>query len=621
MAETSNRGEWGSQLQFTLAVAGYVIGLGNIWRFPALAYNHGGGAFLVPYVTCSLLCGMPLLFLELCIGQYTQLGPSKAFYVFRPAFQGIGWAMACIANLTCIYYNVIVAWSMVYLFYILTGQNDSISVCANEWNRKSGQYCVSYIEDQKCLQTQNLTYYFNGTCHNETMKIYVESTPEYLNRTMSAVEQFFENHVLERSSGINEIGSFNWKVAVSLFIAWAITALTILYGVQFLGKMAYVTSTVPYVIMVAFFIRAITLEGSEIGIRYYLTEPQWEYVLKLDTWRAALNQICYSLGLGFGNLLSLASYNPIRHNCYRDAMLFAFIDTAMSVFGGTTVFATLGVLSQQQGKPISRVVQEGTSLAFIAYPETISRLPWPAFWSFCFFLTIFLIGVGSQCAMAEGVTTSFLDQFPTARKHRILIVIGVCLFDFLVGLIICTGAGIYWFTLFNNYSASFGLCIAILAEVYMILVSYGVRRWRDDMSAMFDKPRTIFGKIFGPVGSFMKINWMFISPLMLFLVSIMIIKSMFADDDVYGRDTFVHIFPYWSKIVGCILGILPALMLPIFFFYNVHYFKKLGKPFSELFEIQEGHPAFNRRKISKRNGSTQNGSNFVMNQVHPVEER
>ncbi|CAJ0582215.1 unnamed protein product, partial [Mesorhabditis spiculigera] len=580
---TEERGAWGSQLQYTLTVAGYVIGLGNLWRFPMLAFRHGGGAFLVPYVFCSLLCGMPLLFLELSIGQFTKLGPSKAFYVFRPAFQGIGWAMACVANMTCIYYNVIVAWCMIYIYFIVTGRTEAISSCGNPWNVASDRYCFSHINNEKCRKEQNLQLYFNGTCINGSL-------PVASHLTISASEQFFENYVLERSPSIDEFGGMNWKMLGCLGLAWLITGLALLHGVKLMGRLSYITSTVPYLIMAAFFIRAITLPGSERGIRFYLTEPAWENVFKFATWRDALNQICYSLGLGFGNLLSMASYNSIRHNCYRDACLFAFIDTFMSLFGGTTVFATLGVMSLQMDKEISEVVAEGQSLAFIAYPEAIIRLPLPWLWSFLFFFMIFLIGVSSQYAMAEGVATSFFDQFPQARQHRHLVVFAVCAFDFAIGILMCTRAGIYYFTLFNDYSASFGLCAAILAEVFMILISYGLKRWRSDMRLMFREPSTWLGRWFGPLGHMIDYNWLLVSPIVLMCTSALIIYGMFSGTSTYGNGADMYSFPTWTKFVGWTLGIIPAVMLPLFYAYNAYYFRVLGKPQSELFRTQPGHP-------------------------------
>ncbi|KAK6313222.1 hypothetical protein J4Q44_G00165690 [Coregonus suidteri] len=84
----AERATWGRRLEFVLASVGYAVGLGNVWRFPYLCYRSGGGAFLIPYFLMLFLCGIPLLFMEFAIGQYTRLGPVHALAKICPLFKG-----------------------------------------------------------------------------------------------------------------------------------------------------------------------------------------------------------------------------------------------------------------------------------------------------------------------------------------------------------------------------------------------------------------------------------------------------------------------------------------------------------------------------------------------------
>ena len=82
------RGNWSRPIEFVLSCLNYAVGLGNIWRFPHLAFRNGGGAFLIPYLLMVFVIGLPILFAELIIGQYSGLGPIKAYSFIAPVFKG-----------------------------------------------------------------------------------------------------------------------------------------------------------------------------------------------------------------------------------------------------------------------------------------------------------------------------------------------------------------------------------------------------------------------------------------------------------------------------------------------------------------------------------------------------
>ena len=83
-----DRDNWGSKAEFLLACIGYCVGLGNLWRFPYLVYESGGGVFLIPYFIMLFLVGIPLLYMELSIGLITQRGPVHSIKALCPFFKG-----------------------------------------------------------------------------------------------------------------------------------------------------------------------------------------------------------------------------------------------------------------------------------------------------------------------------------------------------------------------------------------------------------------------------------------------------------------------------------------------------------------------------------------------------
>ncbi len=121
---TDNRGQWGSKFGFIMAAAGSAVGLGNIWRFPYITGQNGGGAFVLVYIACVLLIGVPLLFTEMGLGRYTKKSTIGAFKdTGANAFwMGIGAILALSVSFFVLsYYGVIAGWTIGYIFKSLTG--------------------------------------------------------------------------------------------------------------------------------------------------------------------------------------------------------------------------------------------------------------------------------------------------------------------------------------------------------------------------------------------------------------------------------------------------------------------------------------------------------------------
>ncbi|KAF7236854.1 Sodium- and chloride-dependent GABA transporter 2 [Varanus komodoensis] len=87
--ETLERDHWNNKLEYVLSVAGEIIGLGNVWRFPYLCYKNGGGAFFIPYLIFLFTCGIPVFFLETALGQYTSQGGVTSWRRLCPLFEGV----------------------------------------------------------------------------------------------------------------------------------------------------------------------------------------------------------------------------------------------------------------------------------------------------------------------------------------------------------------------------------------------------------------------------------------------------------------------------------------------------------------------------------------------------
>ncbi|XP_070954331.1 sodium-dependent proline transporter isoform X5 [Macaca nemestrina] len=249
----ADRGNWTGKLDFLLSCIGYCVGLGNVWRFPYRAYTNGGGAFLVPYFLMLAICGIPLFFLELSLGQFSSLGP-LAVWKISPLFKGAGAAMLLIVGLVAVYYNMIIAYVLFYLFASLTSDLPW-EHCGNWWNT---ELCLEH----RGSKDGNGALPLNLTC------------------TVSPSEEYWSRYVLhiQGSQGIGSPGEIRWNLCLCLLLAWVIVFLCILKGVKSSGKVVYFTATFPYLILLMLLVRGVTLPGAWKGIQFYLT-PQFHHLL------------------------------------------------------------------------------------------------------------------------------------------------------------------------------------------------------------------------------------------------------------------------------------------------------------------------------------------------------
>lgn len=529
------REKWGSWFDFILACIGYAVGLGNVWRFPYLCYENGGGAFLIPYIIMLFSCGLPLFFMELSFGQFASQGAVSVWNI-SPLFRGVGFGMIIVSTLVAIYYNVIIAWTVYYGFKSFTFPNLEWISCNNTWNT---EYCFDdYLNTTRSLG--------------------------HGNDSVRATEEFWTHKVHDLSDTIGEIGGINWHLLGCLAASWIVVGACISKGVKSSGKVVYFTAVFPYVVLVILFFRGITLPGAWEGIKFYIV-PDINGILAVKPWRDAATQIFYSLGISFGGLMTFASYNKFHNNCYRDALIVSLTNCGTSIFAGFVIFSTLGFMAHNSDQQVKDVVDSGPGLAFIAYPEALARMPGSQFWSFLFFFMLFTLGLDSEFAMTETLITAIVDELPPhLKKWKPLVTASTCFIGFLGGILMVTKSGLYIFTLMDWYSAGFSLMA--IAATYSLVISYiyGQKRFMSDIQTMIG---------FVP-GYYWRVTWGFLAPFL--MVMIIIFSFVFYTPAYYDEYTF----PPAAEAFGWIMTCASFLVLPGYMVYAI-FFKAKQPSFME----------------------------------------
>uniref|UniRef100_A0A8P4KF36 Transporter n=1 Tax=Dicentrarchus labrax TaxID=13489 RepID=A0A8P4KF36_DICLA len=512
-----NRGQWASKREYILVVAGSVVGLGNVWRFPYLCYKNGGGAFLVPYGLLAVVCGITLFLLESSVGQYTQEGFITCWRKMCPLAQGIGYGNF-IMKLYEFNYIIIQVWALLYLVFSFRSQLPWAS-CENTWN-------TGKIFDSLTNQT-------------------------VLTNTTSAATEFWERRVLGMSGGIEDLGSVRWELALCLLASWMFCYFSIWKGVRSSGKVAYFTATFPYVMLLILLIRGLTLPGAWDGIYYYLY-PNLNRLANLEVWIEAGSQIFFSFSLTTGSLNVLGSYNEYNNNCYKDCFWLCLLNSGTSFVAGFVVFSVLGFMAQKQDVTVDNVAESGPGLAFIAYPQATAMMPLPQFWTVCFFLMLILLTVDTHFVIVESSITTVSDLFPkwfrAPVRHEIFVLI-ICVSSFLIHLTLVTEGGIYIFQLIDFYGST-RVCQNFIAICECLAVGwiFGADQFSNIIEDMTGQRPSVF----------FKVCWKYIIPL-LSLISFI----LYLVDYKHLKINDWYTYPDWAYVLGWTMTLSSVLMVPL----------------------------------------------------------
>ncbi|XNY99594.1 sodium-dependent transporter [Micrococcus luteus] len=365
-APKRSREEFGGRWAFILAAIGSAVGLGNIWRFPYVAYENGGGAFVIPYLVALFTAGIPILFFDYAIGHRFRGAPPLAFRRLDRKAEWIGWFQVFICFVIAVYYAAIIGWAIMYTWF-------------------------------------------------STDRAWGDDPEGFL----------FKDH-LQMSE--NPMPSFDFVPGVfwPMLAVWVICILCMGFGVR---KGIAVVSMVGMPLLVIMFIVlvvvAVTLPGAAIGLNAFFT-PDWSALLEPGVWIAAYGQIFFSLSVGFGIMITYSSYLKKRTNLTGSGLVVGFSNSGFEVLAGIGVFSALGFMAQASGVQVTDVVASGIGLAFVAFPTLISQAPMGALIGVLFFGSLVVAGFTSLISILEVVVAAVKDKLGLGRWATVIIVVGGC---------------------------------------------------------------------------------------------------------------------------------------------------------------------------------------------------
>ena len=359
---TDSRESWSARSGFIIAAIGSAVGLGNIWRFPYVAYENGGGAFLIPYLIAIFAAGLPLLFLDYAVGHKYRKAPPTAYKKLMNS-EALGWWQVMVTLLIGIYYASVLSWAGSYMFYSI-GQ---------QWGTDT--------------------------------------------------EKFFFTSYLQNGEGL--AFGFVPTLFIGLVIVWAVV-MFILYGgvkkgVELSNKIFIPLLLILFSILV---VQALRLPGAVDGLNAFFT-PNWEAMTNYKVWLAAFGHIFFSLSVGFGIMLTYSSYLKRKTNLTGSGLVVALANSSFEILAGIGIFAALGFMAYSAGSSVDDVVSGGIGLAFIAFPKIISSLGAGGdLFGFLFFASLTVAGVTSMVSILQVPIAAFQDKLGWSRKRAVTIIAG-----------------------------------------------------------------------------------------------------------------------------------------------------------------------------------------------------
>lgn len=363
---TGRRASWSGSLAFVLASAASAIGLGNLWRFPYLAAQYGGGLFIAVYLALAATLGWTLMVTEIAVGRKTGQSPLTAYAQLRRKWGGVGLLGALIPVFITPYYCIIGGWVLYYL----------------------------------------KTYAFMAFAGADVMGEGAANAP-----------QVFASFI---SSPFAPLG-------YGLLFILACAAIVLLGVKNGIEKSNLVMMPVLLLMAFGLAVYVVALPGSAEGIKYYLVpnldcvstpDGGFSAVLMAKTVLGAMGQMFYSLSLAMGIMITYGSYMKKSDSIGRCVRRIEILDTLAALLAGLVIIPAVYMFAIKTGTPVKEAMNAGPGLMFVTLPKVFAMFGAPGAWiGLAFFVLVLFAAATSAISLFEACVSSLCDFQKLERSH------------------------------------------------------------------------------------------------------------------------------------------------------------------------------------------------------------
>ncbi|SPO01850.1 related to sodium-dependent serotonin transporter [Cephalotrichum gorgonifer] len=431
--EKDGRDVWPNRAAFILAAMGGAVGLGNVLRYPSVVFANSGVQWFIPYLIALFFLGIPVLLLEISLGQAYRASVVTSFNSMHNRARGVGLSVVLTGYMVVCYYVPILSWIM---HYFRTSFQSPLP-----WAGRGQEF---YMDDVIANQAPIPAIVDGGRV------VQYASYP-----------------------GMGLIGETVGWCAFIWFCVW----LCMFKGIALTGRAVWVTMGLPVVMIFVLVGGSASLDRSIEGVRYYFGEWHGNKLSEGQIWQAACGQVFFSIGVGFGYFTTYSSFNPRFAHAVQDTLIIAFSNSLYEVIAGFVVFSIIGFLRmtpEVDGESLSTF-----TVGFLTYPLALVEMPASNFFSVIWFLTIALLGLSSAVALIESFITMINESAPGARTPRWMIATALIVISFLISLVYCTEFGFYFLDAVDTWVNDVSLPLSVWSEIVSVSILY---RYKDVVS-------------------------------------------------------------------------------------------------------------------------------------------
>ncbi|KRX98028.1 Sodium-dependent acetylcholine transporter, partial [Trichinella pseudospiralis] len=521
--ENKIRGNWSSKADSILSSFGFILNFRHLWSIPYYCSIYGGAVFFVPYVLMLLLIAAPFTLMEYSLGQFSSLGCMSVWKVC-PLFKGIGISMFLILCLVSIYYNIVIAWAIHYLIASMR-PHVAWARCDYPWNTAN---CSLGLSNVDCINNSS------NLCHNyENETLLSAISKANFSRQSGFVwpsVEYFYLEILEMSGSVEDFGIMLWQLTLYLLAAWLIIFFCLFNHVKSAGKVAYPLTSVPLLIFLVLFVKCVIERGGYEGFTAFF-QVDWSQLLFYKVWADAAVQAFFSLSCCWGVYITLSSYNRFHNDCFKDVWILLSGEFVCSLFISLVTFCICGFLASETGTKFNDLIVQGPHLVFVIFSEAVARLPIAPVWAVMYFITVIMIGIGTQVFIVLSVVTAMCDEYARRLRRN------------------QRHAGMYIFEFCEYYVISWSILIVAFMQCMVLSWVYGIDNVMDNIKWMTG--------YYPPVYLFWKIHLKFLSP---FILLALIAHTLISFKPLVYRG---YVFPKWMNYAGWALSFMPLIIVLI----------------------------------------------------------